>query len=332
MGHKNISDYLFEDYIKDTNFRAWVYTPNENMNLLWNDHIKNNPANSNDIEKAKLFLIGVQEYYSNNKINDIQVHKKYEEFIAKNPNLKSERAPIFLRSKKRIYRYSVAATILALIGLVFFYNSPKPNSYSTAYGEYKNIELPDGSQVTLGANSKLRLGDDWTLAVDRKVWLEGEAYFNVKPIKSTKTKFTVITNDVNVEVLGTSFNVDNRKADTKVILDEGKIKLNIKDNLNQQLLLNPGEKVVYVSKSRKLPKKAIAKKEETSWRDGVMIYTNTPLNVVLSKIEDIHGIHLKLKPQDEIYRDKEVTVGVSITDKEVAVTTIEKVLGITFMK
>lgn len=330
MGSKNISHYLFEDYIKDTNFRAWVYTPNENMNVFWSDHIKNNPIKFEDIEKAKLFLIGVREYYDSNKIDDIQVEKKYQEFIGRHSTIKSIRPSIFKRNRNRIFNYSVAASILVLISFSLFYSSSYTNSYTTAYGEYKNIELPDGSQVTLGANSKLRLGDDWTLAADRKVYLEGEAYFNVKPIKTNHAKFTVITNDLNVEVLGTSFNVDNRKVDTKVILDEGKIKLNIKDNLNQQLLLNPGEKVVYVSKSRKLPAKAKAKKEETSWRDGVMIYTNTPLNIVLSKIEDIYGIQLKLKPQDEIFRDKEVTVGISITNKEMAVTTIEKVLGITF--
>ena len=330
MGHKNIADYLFDDYIKDTYFRTWVYNPDQEVNTFWNDYLKKNPHKSNDIEKAKLFLSGVQEYYDSNKVADTLVNQKYEGFIAKYPNLKPKKATIIRRNKKRIFNYAAAASIIALIAFSFFYTTPKAKYYTTTYGEYKKIELPDGSQVTLGANSTLRLGEDWSITVDRKVWLEGEAYFNVKPIAATHTKFTVITNDINVEVLGTSFNIDNRKTYTKVILDKGIIKLDIKDSLNQELFLHPGEKITYTSKSRKLPKRQKAKKEETSWKDGVITFSDTALHIVLSKMEDIYGIQLKL--EDNSLKDKEVTVAISITDKEVAIATIEKVLGVKFLE
>lgn len=330
MGHKNISDYLFEDYIKDTYFRTWVYTPSENANIFWSDYLKENPNKSADIEKARLFLIGVQEYYDSNKISDFHVQEKYKEFIAKNQYAHSEPKLVLKRNKKRLFNYAAAASIVALIAFTFFYPSSKTNYYTTAYGEYKNIELPDGSQVTLGANSKLKLDEDWTLAADRKVWLEGEAYFNVTHLESAQAKFTVITNDLNVEVLGTAFNVDTRKEDTKVILDKGIIKLDIKDNLNKELLMKAGEKITYTSKSRKLPKRQKAKKDETSWRDGVITFNDTALHIVLSKMEDIYGIQLKL--EDNTLKDKEVTVAIPITDKEVAISTIEKVLGVKFLK
>lgn len=329
MRPKNISYYLFEDYIKDNYFRTWVYYPNQEVNIFWNDYLKENPHKSNDIEKAKLFLIGVQEYYDSNKISDIQVQKKYREFLTKTQYENSEPTLILNRNKKRLFNYAAAASIVALIAFTFFYPSSKTN-YSTAYGEYKNIELPDGSHVTLGANSKLKLDEDWTLAVDRKVWLEGEAYFNVKPIESTQAKFTVITNDLNVEVLGTAFNVDTRKADTKVILDKGIIKLDIKDDLNKELLMKAGEKITYTSKSRKLPKRQKAKKDETSWRDGVITFNDAALHIVLSKMEDIYGIQLKI--EDNTLKDKEVTVAIPITDKEVAIATIEKVLGVKLLE
>ncbi|WP_411031342.1 FecR family protein [Spongiimicrobium sp. 3-5] len=330
MGHKNFKDYIFEDFIKDAYFRKWVYTTDEKANHFWDTFVRENPSKAVDIEKAKLFLEGIHEYYDSNKLSEAQIEEKYSEFISKHSSAGSPKIRVLKRNRKKVFNYAAAASIVILIAFSLFYTNSGTNYYTTAYGEYKKIELPDGTQVTLGANSKLRLAKKWDNTVDRKVWLDGEAYFNVKHIETNQAKFIVITDDVNVEVLGTAFNVDNRKEDTKVILDKGKIKLDIKGNLNKQLLMAPGEKITYKAKSRKLPEKQKANKDETSWRDGVMTYTNTPLHVVLSKMEDVYGIQLKLK--DNALRDKEVTVGISITDQQVAVTTIERIIGTEFIK
>ena len=120
MSSKKTSKYLFEDYIKDSDFRAWVFNPTNDSDIFWSHHIEENPDNSHNIEKAKLFLIGVQEYYNNNQIDDIQVSKKYEEFLTKYPTLVSKNKFLFKRNKKHLFRYSAAATILVLIGLTFF--------------------------------------------------------------------------------------------------------------------------------------------------------------------------------------------------------------------
>nr|WP_298928763.1 FecR domain-containing protein [uncultured Allomuricauda sp.] len=330
MSHKNFKNYLFEDFIKDSYFREWVYSPNEAVSAFWDAFLEEHPSKSLDIEKAKLFLEGVHEYYDSNRVSEAQIQEKYQEFVSKYANKTTGKIRVLKRNRKRVFNYVAAASIVVLVAFSLFYKNINTDYYTTAYGEYKKIELPDGTHVTLGANSKLRLAKKWDKAVDRKVWLDGEAYFNVTPIEETHAKFIVITDDVDVEVLGTAFNVDNRKEDTKVILDKGKIKLDIKGNLNKQLLMAPGEKITYKAKSRKLPEKQKAKKNETSWRDGVMTYTNTPLHVVLAKMEDVYGIQLKLK--DNALRDKEVTVGVSITNQEVAITTIERIIGAEFIK
>ena len=73
------------------------------------------------------------------------------------------------------------------------------------------ILLPDGSAVTLNANSKLQY---YTHSA-RKVWLEGEAFFEVKKIPETAEPFQVVTNDLTITVLGTTFNVNSRNEQTK---------------------------------------------------------------------------------------------------------------------
>lgn len=87
--------------------------------------------------------------------------------------------------------------------------------YATQYGEQRVVELPDHSVVSLNANSTLRFRNDWSQANTlREVWLDGEAFFSVQKQEGAAgpAKFIVHTNDLDVEVLGTRFNVSNRMA------------------------------------------------------------------------------------------------------------------------
>lgn len=330
MKYENTQEYIFEDFINDPSFRAWVFTPNDEVIAFWEGYKIEFPQKMDEINKSVLFLTEIREYYDAYKPSDFVVDKKFNEFIARHPNHNIDFKPSGGR-KKRFYKYAVAASIAMLMVTVVFLNRSK-TVYSTAYGEYKKIELADGSVVTLGANSELELHEDWNSENDRKVWLKGEAYFKVKPNEVTSAKFVVITDDLNVEVLGTEFNVSNRLENTKVILDKGKIKLNFKDDLNEELFLSPGEKITYTSKSRKVPVKLKAEKNETSWKSGVITFDDSPLVEVLTKMEDIYGVRLKLNEKDNSLLNKKITIGIAINDKEVAIKTIEMVLGIKLLE
>src|SRR5579872_616700 len=89
----------------------------------------------------------------------------------------------------------------------------------TGYGEIKSVLLPDSSVVTLNANSTMRIPEQWTEASGRQVWLEGEAYFQVQKKPATAEKFVVHTKEVDVEVLGTKFNVNARRERAVVSLE-----------------------------------------------------------------------------------------------------------------
>src|SRR5690625_2537866 len=156
----------------------------------------------------------------------------------------------------------IAASIALVIGLYFliagngdFLQGQQELVYRTGFGEKLDIELDDGSQITLNANSVLRWAEDWQDNKDRQVVLEGEAFFEVK--RQDGIPFTVMTDDVAVEVLGTSFNVDSRESSTRVYLDEGKINLKLKKETiedhaleesveieqSNEILLQPGDQV-----------------------------------------------------------------------------------------
>ncbi|HRN58485.1 MAG TPA: FecR domain-containing protein, partial [Agriterribacter sp.] len=169
--------------------------------------------------------------------------------------------------RRKLFRYlSIAASLLVLLGLFYYLwgigeiGGEREQVYRTGFGERLEVELDDGSLVTLNANSALHWTEGWSKSKGRKVALEGEAFFKVK--KQSGIPFTVHTNDVAVEVLGTSFNVDSRESKTKVYLDEGRVNLKLNDVENdqgakehqQEIIMNPGEQVSYSVRQKKIEK------------------------------------------------------------------------------
>lgn len=97
------------------------------------------------------------------------------------------------------------------------------------HGAFKLISLPDSSKVMLGANSNIRYDESWKKKGPREVWLKGDAHFevkhlNIKPSAVTENeKFLVHVNDqLEIEVLGTVFNVWNRNGKQKWNLNQEK--------------------------------------------------------------------------------------------------------------
>ena len=119
-------------------------------------------------------------------------------------------------------------------------------THKTNYGEILNIKLQDGSDVTLNSNSSLSYNKNES----RKVWLTGEAFFQVDKKVVTNAKFWVITDDLSVEVYGTSFNVNTKKKKTDVFLEEGSIWLSLKNGENKKMI--PGNYISYSSQQNKI--------------------------------------------------------------------------------
>ncbi len=97
-------------------------------------------------------------------------------------------------------------------------------TYRTGAGETKNLLLADHSRVTLNANTSLKVSRNWFSGDRREVWLTGEAFFNIQKTPD-RQRFTVHTATLTVEVLGTKFNVTDRRRKTRVVLQEGKVKV-----------------------------------------------------------------------------------------------------------
>ena len=162
--------------------------------------------------------------------------------------------PLIIKAKKRLSLIpGIAAAIL--IGLIMggisilILNKEKPEQVSIVVPNAKieTIELADGSKVTINSGSKITYNKNFRKAKSRIVELEGEAYFEV--VKNKKAPFIVKTKQIDVEVIGTTFNVEAypERDVTSVILATGKVNINTAEN--KKFTIDPCQQLVYTHTS-----------------------------------------------------------------------------------
>ena len=241
-----------------------------------------------------------------------------------------------LRSGARwrdIGKWKIAASILILVAVSVIYFIDRPpkdlyTTYRTDFAETLEVELPDGSTVTLNANSQLQWDNQWKEKGARRAILAGEAFFNVKSFHD-KPAFIVATGEVSVEVVGTSFNVDNRDEKVEIYLDEGKVNLSLAHNLTSSIAMEPGQKIRYDA----VQKKVEMTENETmissaSWKKGVLNFKDMEFREVLDKLKNIYGKPIQCEEEDLL--TKKIYLGVPYSDWDAVMQALELSLDITF--
>lgn len=159
-----------------------------------------------------------------------------------------------------------------------------------------SLTLPDGTLVFLNSESTLSYPSRFN-GDTRNVNLRGEAYFEVA--KDPEKKFIVSTSHQSqIEVLGTHFNVEAYEKEDRVsaTLVEGKIGFIYKcDNASKKVLMAPGQKLIYDSKDSKVQLYATSGESETAWKEGKIIFRNTPLEEGLRMLEKRYNVEFIIK-------------------------------------
>jgi transmembrane sensor len=186
----------------------------------------------------------------------------------------------------RFFKYA-AILALALLLPFSYYMGTRNNSddsmttISCAYGDKSSIVLPDSSRVWLNSGSKLTFSSNFKNG--RKVSLEGEAFFSVS--KDKHHPFQVKTADVNIEVLGTKFNLkaypDEKLVSTTLV--EGSVNIASKFG---SALMTPDQKLVFDKGSKKMVVQVLTDTApETEWKDGRFVFRNESLTELKPKLE-----------------------------------------------
>ena len=319
------TDYTkLEEFLSDTSFCEWAKGSKASSTDFWNKWIACNPTKISLVNEAKDIIIGIQ--FKEIEKNKEQVEAQWKLFEKR---LNQQQQKRKRNNLSKVYMLvGVAASILLLITIgLFTFKTPEQKVIHTApFGEIVEVKLIDGTKVTLNSNSSLYYYKNET----RKVWLQGEAFFQVQKKPTTNAKFSVATNDLVIQVYGTAFNVDTKHQKTAVFLEEGAISLKLSNGNIKSM--SPGNFLSYSAEKDAIIdlKKNINSKLKTSWKDGSITFENLPLSEAIKKIEETYGVSAIFK--DTISQEKRITGGVPNTNLDICLKAIEKSVGVQIQK
>ncbi|QHW00332.1 FecR family protein [Spirosoma endbachense] len=254
-------------------------------------------------ENEEQFYAWLEEYevthpeYSANVEGAITNYHRFVEQI----DAKDVAQPVTISTKKidRVsyttnwFHWSIAASFLLFILTIGYLKKEAwyYQTYSTAFGETKSVTLPDGSQVTLNANSSLRLPRWGFTKINRQVFLLGEASFSVKHT-ATHQPFVVQTNrKFNVVVLGTEFSVFARERKAKIVLSKGKVQLTIQVGpVIQKMMMKPGDLITLDSQNHAQLTTTAQPEMHTAWRGHRYTFDGTTLQEIIYLLAENYGI------------------------------------------
>lgn len=150
------------------------------------------------------------------------------------------------------------------------------------------LTLSDGTKVWVNAASELSYKANFDKK-ERRVILKGEAYFEVA--KDVHRPFIVETNHINIQAIGTAFNVNSYRANTRVSLTEGKLKVS---NEEHEIYMNAGSETEIIEKKLKTFPLA-SKAEATAFKDGYFYFKNKDMQQILDEISRWYGIQVDCK-------------------------------------
>jgi len=169
--------------------------------------------------------------------------------------------------------------------------------------ETKDLTLPDGSQITLNANSTIKYPKEFS-GETRKVKLEGEAFFSVQ--SNHKQPFIVDAGNLIVRVTGTSFNISNYETSTKivVIVEEGEVEVSRKND-KDKVILKKGEKAEYNRSKKSIEKQLNKDINYLSWKTRKLRFRDDKLSAAIHKINKVY--HTNIVIESEAVKDCLVT-------------------------
>ena len=168
---------------------------------------------------------------------------------------------------------------------------------ATRPGERAQVTLGDGTVVTLNADSRLEYPVTFE-GNERRVKVNGEALFEVRPDKNRP--FIVSTFATDIRVLGTTFNVlaDAREHLFSTTLKEGKVQVTSLSDPSDKHLMVPNEVVTLVD--GKLLKSRLEDPAALCWVDGLVSLKAESFEALMNRFEKVYGVHFILKANPSI--------------------------------
>jgi len=188
---------------------------------------------------------------------------------------------------------SVAASValIAAAYFTFWYRAPKKGMetalyYNAAFGEQRQVPLPDGSAVTLNSGSSIWVEPGFNKE-KRNIELHGEAFFEVKP---SSLPFVVKAGKAEISVLGTAFNVRESKSLLRVDVARGRVRVEAGSDYTE---LQKGQAAELDMGSNSLS--AVSGDSLSwAWKRGVLLFRNEALSEVAAQLEKHYNVRIEV--------------------------------------
>ncbi|MEN6454532.1 MAG: FecR domain-containing protein [Prolixibacteraceae bacterium] len=290
------ADYTAEDFIQDADFRDWVTSNNEITAAFWKSLMENFPHKRETVNLAYQIVEAL--------IVEEKACSK-EDYIA-SLNFLKEYLSGKTRQKKRSLWWSKAAAVfllpLLMVGTYLYLGlhtgeSSQMVRHIVPDGEKGKIVLNDGTAIWLNSGSTLSYESNGNLV--RRVYLTGEAFFDVK--KNRATPFLVETKNFTVKVYGTQFNVrayDDMTA-SETILKEGIINICLENH--KTIKLEPGQRFS-LNKGKRVEISNVNPDLYLNWKDHILKISNETLEDLIVRMEHWYGIRITVDDFERVKR------------------------------
>lgn len=283
-----------EDFLTNESFRSWVKNPTPELDAQWQRWIAENPGKKALLDQSKEIILNL-------RFKEFQPDSNSKQRILN--RIKQETKPQAREVSFRNMWYKVAA-VLALvggIGALIYFNTLNPSEVApiasvdlvqkiNAAGVKSQHMLSDGSKVYLNSGSSIEYPKNFDTD-SRVVKLTGEAFFQVA--HDSNRPFKVQTEDFEVVVLGTKFNVNSKTDNPAVALVEGKVRLQT-SLAKATLELDPGQMATFDNAKGSFNSTSFDPDYVTGWKDGKLVFRESSLDEVLEKLHLWYGIDISM--------------------------------------
>lgn len=271
-----------------------------------------NESEENERYFIRLMNLWISQNMPDEKASDNEVKDIMRAVRIDKPGDKSNPNP-----NRRFIVWAAAASVLFILSLGLWFITVKPmnNEEVIAYAPYNyevskmayvdkgvkgRVILPDSSVVWLNSDSRLYYPESFT-GNTREVVLSGEGFFEVR--HDAERPMIVSTNkDFRLEVLGTTFNLKSYDNDdtAEATLYAGLVNviLNNPNGAPSVKMLQPNQTVVIEKNYIGYAKTPVEQNVQAAWKEGKIIFSNTPMSEVVKILNRWHGVDFVVKDKD----------------------------------
>jgi len=333
-------DLSIRELLKDSSFRSYCEGKARQDEIIkWDNWIEEDEKNRKKAKEAKSLIIG----FSLDLNADVEIDDEWERLKtitigdnSKNINKQVRTAGSF--PWKNIFRIAAVLLVGAILGSVIYLSMPfsgekgffegheKVKTVRTETGENKTINFKNGTQIVLNSNTTLSYSQVQSDQNAIKISMDGQAYY-ISESKSKQSTFIVKTPDGLIKDIGTKFLVSTEEDFSRVVVQEGRVKIITRNHSNKSKGTNSGAgKMIEFNKSEVLLDKMVNASFYTSWATESIRFDETTLAEFAEFIRKRFEVNVKI--QDSTISDVRIDGGIYFRSLEDLLESVSEVANV----